>query len=69
MDVVAEGLAFPEGPVGGAVSTLSIPGERYVTNIAFGGADMRDAWITLSGRGKLVRTRWDEPGLRLASNA
>lgn len=54
---------------GGAVSTLPIPGERYVTNIAFGGGDMRDAWITLSGQGKLVRTRWDEPVLRLAFNA
>lgn len=52
----------------GEVRSLPIPQERYVTNIAFGGADMRDAWITLSGQGKLVRTRWDEPGLRLAFN-
>ena len=52
----------------GAVTSLPIPGERYVTNIAFGGADMRDAWITLSGQGKLVRTRWEEPGLLLAFN-
>jgi gluconolactonase len=52
----------------GAATSLPIPGERFVTNIAFGGDDMRDAWITLSGQGKLVRTRWDEPGLRLAFN-
>lgn len=52
----------------GEVRSLPIPQERYVTNIAFGGADMRDAWITLSGQGKLVRTWWDEPGLRLAFN-
>ena len=39
------------------------------TNICFGGKDMQDAWITLSGSGKLVKCRWDEPGLRLNFNA
>jgi gluconolactonase len=39
--------------------------ERYVTNIAFGGDDMMDAWITCSSTGRLVRTRWDEPGMKL----
>jgi gluconolactonase len=29
---------------------------------------MRDAYITLSNSGKLVRMRWDEPGLKLAYN-
>lgn len=43
--------------------------DRYVTNIAFGGEDMQDAWLTLSTRGLLVKTRWDEPGLRLNFNA
>lgn len=42
--------------------------DQYVTNIAFGGADMRDAYITLSMTGCLVRVRWDEPGLKLAFN-
>ncbi len=40
----------------------------YTTNICFGGADMRDAYITLSGTGKLAKTRWPEPGLKLAFN-
>jgi gluconolactonase len=35
------------------------------TNIAFGGADMRDAYITLSSTGRLAKMRWDRPGLRL----
>jgi gluconolactonase len=35
------------------------------TNICFGGADMRDAYITLSGTGKLVTARWPRPGLKL----
>ena len=51
------------------VSVRRIPEERYVTNIAFGGPDMRDAYVTLSSSGKLVKLRWDEPGLKLAFNA
>jgi gluconolactonase len=39
--------------------------DRMVTNICFGGADLRDAYITLSGDGRLIRMRWPEPGLRL----
>jgi gluconolactonase len=51
----------------GQVSRLSLPDE-YVTNIAFGGEDMRNAYITLSTSGRLIRMRWDEPGLKLAFN-
>lgn len=39
--------------------------EFYCTNICFGGPDMRTAWITLSGYGRLVRCEWPRPGLRL----
>lgn len=53
----------------GDVTRRPIEGEQWVTNIAFGGEDMRDAYVTLSGTGRLVRLRWDEPGLRLAFNA
>lgn len=35
------------------------------TNICFGGADMRDAWITGSAGVRLYKTRWPRPGLRL----
>ena len=38
------------------------------TNICFGGEDMRDAWITASGTGRLYKARWPRPGLRLAFN-
>ena len=37
----------------------------FTTNIAFGGADMMDAYITLSGSGRLVKRRWSRPGLKL----
>jgi len=39
--------------------------DSMVTNICFGGADMRDAYITMSGVGQLIRMRWPEPGLKL----
>jgi gluconolactonase len=37
----------------------------FTTNIAFGGEDMCDAYLTLSGSGRLVKTRWARPGLKL----
>ncbi|HEX8467968.1 MAG TPA: SMP-30/gluconolactonase/LRE family protein [Allosphingosinicella sp.] len=39
------------------------------TNICFGGPDMRDAWITASGTGRLYKARWPRPGLKLEFNA
>lgn len=43
--------------------------DPMVTNICFGGADMRDAWVTGSLGGKLFKCRWPRPGLPLAHNA
>lgn len=53
---------------GGDVTFLELPGDPYVTNICFGGPDMRDAWITASGTGCLYHTRWPSPGLKLNFN-
>jgi gluconolactonase len=61
----------------GAITTVTPEGQcsavatedPVTTNIAFGGADLRDAFITCSMRGELVKTRWDEPGLALAYSA
>ena len=61
----------------GAISTVTPDGkisatpmeDQLTTNIAFGGADMRDAFITWSLRGVLVQMRWAEPGMRLVYNA
>lgn len=39
--------------------------EPYCTNIAFGGPDMRKAYITLSGYGRLIEVDWPRAGLRL----
>jgi gluconolactonase len=54
---------------GGGVEHFAVPADPLVTNICFGGADMQDAWITSSGRGLLLKTRWPRPGLRLNFNA
>lgn len=51
-------------PAGAILRVVKMP-ERMPTNICFGGADMRTAYITLSTTGKLVAMAWDEPGLRL----
>jgi gluconolactonase len=48
----------------GAYEHVALP-DPMTTNICFGGADMRDAYITLSGTGKLVKARWPRPGLKL----
>ncbi|MEH3099351.1 SMP-30/gluconolactonase/LRE family protein [Sphingomonas adhaesiva] len=51
-------------PTGELVEFVATP-DIFTTNICFGGEDMRDAYITLSGTGKLVKTRWARPGLKL----
>ncbi len=39
--------------------------DGHVTNIAFGGSDLRTAYVTLAGSGKLIAIDWHEPGLKL----
>jgi len=52
-------------PTTGAQEDHAFP-DLLTTNIVFGGDDMRDAWVCLSTTGKLAKTRWPRPGLRLA---
>jgi len=52
----------------GGVEHFAFP-DPLVTNICFGGRDMRDAWITASGTGRLLKCRWPRPGLTLNFNA
>jgi gluconolactonase len=60
--------------VNGGITSISPDGERVehfatddflTTNICFGGADLRTAYITLSGTGRLVSTPWPRAGLPL----
>ena len=51
-------------PTGQLVERIALP-DPYTTNICFGGADMRTAFITMSGTGRLVRMEWARAGLRI----
>lgn len=51
-------------PDGGLLEFHEAP-DPFCTNIAFGGADMRTAFITLSGYGQLVAVDWPRAGLPL----
>ncbi|WP_243788321.1 SMP-30/gluconolactonase/LRE family protein [Saccharopolyspora gloriosae] len=51
-------------PDGEIVDVVPVPvPDPMVTNICFGGPDLRTAYITSSGRGVLYRTEWPRPGL------
>ena len=53
-------------PDGRSTSHVPLP-DRMTTNICFGGRDIRTAFITLSGTGKLIAIDdWPVPGLKLA---
>jgi gluconolactonase len=49
---------------GGTWRHIAFP-DPMTTNIAFGGHDMRDAYLAFSATGRLARTRWPRPGLKL----
>ena len=53
----------PEGAVRAVVPVPEF--DMMVTNICFGGADLRTAFITSSGLGILYATEWHCPGLPL----
>ena len=52
----------------GAIDHVSLP-DLFPTNICFGGEGRRDAYVTLSGTGRLAKLRWPRPGLALNFNA
>ena len=74
--VLADGRICVGTMVEGGITVFSPDGatdhrpvdDIAITNIAFGGADMCDAWLTGSATGRLYRTRWDAPGQKLPFN-
>jgi len=52
-------VVSPDGSLIEFVATDDI----FTTNVCFGGSDMRRAWLTLSGTGRLVKMEWPRPGL------
>ncbi len=52
-------------PDGSLRALLAVPGDPMVTNICFGGDDLRTAFITASAFGTLIAHEWHCPGLEL----
>ncbi len=52
----------------GLTENVAVP-DPMPTNLCFGGADMRDVWITGGAGGTLIKTRWPRPGAPLAFRA
>src|SRR3979409_2487823 len=50
-------LIAPDGTIVEQVPT----GDRVTTNIAFGGPELKTAYITLSGKGELIAMDWARP--------
>ena len=66
-------IAFPTGGISSIAPDGSYEQTMFadplVTNICFGGADHKTAYVTLSATGKLVATEWARPGLNLHHGA
>ena len=71
--VTAAGNVCVATLINGGITTITPDGDTshtplpdlLTTNLAFGGADRRDAYVCLSGTGKVIRMRWPEAGLKL----
>ena len=57
-------IVTPQGEIVGTVAVADI----FPTNIAFGGEDMRTAYITLAATGRMIACQWETAGLRLHHN-
>ena len=54
-------ICAPDGSGAEFVAT----GDAYTTNICFGGAGLKTAYLTLSNSGRLAEMDWPRPGLKL----
>ncbi len=71
--VAASGNVCVATILNGGITTITPEGKHshipfpdpFVTNICFGEAGLNQAWVTLSGTGKLAKCTWPEPGLKL----
>ncbi len=70
----AEGNIVVASLINGGIRTISPQGkmvdfyktsELFTTNICFGGKDMKTAYLTLSGTGRVVKLNWPRAGLKL----
>jgi gluconolactonase len=49
----------------GEVLDQVLTGDPMTTNVCWGGADMKTAYVTCSGTGRLISLPWPRPGLKL----
>ena len=72
--VEADGTVSVANFTEGGITSISADGERVehlplpdpqTTNICFGGDNLKTAYITLAGHGKLIAIDWPRPGLPL----
>lgn len=61
---VMDGMVLVIAPDGREIQALSFP-DLFPTNICFGGTDLRTAYVTLSGTGRLISMPWPRAGLGL----
>ncbi len=50
-------------PEGGLVEFIPVAGDTHITNLCFGGPNLRKAYVTQSYAGRLVEMDWPRPGL------
>jgi gluconolactonase len=74
LKVEADGRISVATLVTGAITSITpdgssviqtMTGDRYTTNLCFGGPDQRTCYATLSGGGTLVKGTWPRAGLKL----
>lgn len=59
-----DGSVMVISPRGELLERIPMP-DRHPTNVCFGGAGLRTAYVTLASTGKLVAIDWPRPGLAL----
>jgi gluconolactonase len=52
-------------PHGGAARFVPVTGDTHITNLCFGGPDLRKVYVTQSYAGRLVEMDWPRSGLKL----
>jgi gluconolactonase len=52
-------------PDGQHANFVPVPGDTHITNLCFGGPQLRTAYVTQSYTGRLVEMPWPRTGLRL----
>jgi gluconolactonase len=53
-------------PDGSAATFVPVEGDTHLTNLCFGGPDLKLAYLTQSYTGRLVEMEWPRPGLALS---